>query len=66
MILTNNFDATYDFLIEEIKGKEYKIFMGSDFSEDLQNESAYSTIKDIIMCIELGYICIVQDLEHIY
>ena len=59
MILTNNFDATYDFLIEEIKGKEYKIFLGSDFPEDVKNESAYSTIKDIIMCIELGYICIV-------
>ena len=35
MILTNNFDITYDFLIEEIKGKEYKIFLGSDFPEDV-------------------------------
>ena len=33
--------------------------MGSDFPEDIENESAYSTIKDIILCIELGYICIV-------
>ena len=59
MILTNNFDATYDFLIEEIKGKQYKIFMGSDFPEDSKNSTAYSIIKDIIMCIEFGYVCIV-------
>ena len=35
MILTNNFDTIYDFLAEELKGKEYKIFIGSDFPEDI-------------------------------
>eukprot|EP00828_Plagiopyla_frontata_P015918 TRINITY_DN2064_c0_g2_i1.p7 TRINITY_DN2064_c0_g2~~TRINITY_DN2064_c0_g2_i1.p7 ORF type:complete len:134 (+),score=32.38 TRINITY_DN2064_c0_g2_i1:1638-2039(+) len=45
MILTNNFDATYNFLIEEMKGKKYKFFIGSDFPQDIENESAYTIIK---------------------
>ena len=35
MIFTNNFDATYNFLLEEVKNKDYKLFSGGDFPQDV-------------------------------
>lgn len=46
--------------------KEYNIFYGSDFSEDLLEEAAYKQINDIILCMERGVICVLMNLENIY
>ena len=68
MLITDRIDPTIAFIEStcgELK-KEYQIFCGSDFKEDLVEEAAYKQIKEIILCMERGVLSVLTNLENIY
>ena len=68
MIITDRFESTLAFIESAClqTKKEYQIFYGSDFKEDLVEEAAYKQINDIILCMEGGVLCVLSNLENIY
>lgn len=56
-------------LIEEAliaQQSDYRLFIGSDFPDDVSEEAAYRLIYDIMLCIERGISCILSNLSIIY
>lgn len=47
-------------------GTDFRLFQGSDFPEDVTEESAYRLINDIILCLERGISCILSNLSIVY
>eukprot|EP00347_Sterkiella_histriomuscorum_P013947 403362749 len=69
MIISEHLEIINVRFIEQVcqqLGRPYKIFYGSDFEKDKQEQSIHRTIQDIIGCMETGTICILMNLDNIY
>ncbi|XP_033124618.1 uncharacterized protein LOC117122951 [Anneissia japonica] len=65
MLITSG-DSALNILEQTLKDRDHVTIFGSRFENDISEEYSYTTLSEIILCMERGVTLVLRDLENIY